>query len=65
MTHDIIQRREIAALFGVSTETINRWIKTGKLPAMDFFISTHKCGWNRSTLADAGVNLSKKSEAEN
>ena len=30
-----LNRREVAALIGVSPKTIIRWVKTGKLPEID------------------------------
>ena len=58
MTDDtIIKRGNLPKLLGVSSDTIRKAIKQGKLPAYDVALSRKTCGWLRSTLVAAGVKV--------
>lgn len=58
MTDDpIIKRGDLPKLLGVCSDTIRKAIKDGKLPAYDVALSQKTCGWRRSTLRAAGVNV--------
>jgi len=57
MTDRIIWRTELAALCGVTSETIRRWTKSGKLPPPDVDFSFRTRGWRLSTLQKAGINI--------
>ena len=54
----IIWRRDLcAALGGVSSETLRRWMKEDKLPKPDVDLSARTRGWRLSTLRKAGLRL--------
>lgn len=53
----VIWRADLPALFHVSSETIRRWLKEGKLPKPDVDLTRVSKGWRMSTLRDAGINL--------
>lgn len=55
----LVLRKDLQAILGVSSETIRRWLKTGKLPEPDIKLSHRTSGWNASTLKSAGVDLWK------
>jgi len=57
--HDdpIITRKELPGLLKVHTDTIRRAFKEGKLPPYDYKLSRKSCGWKRSTLRAAGINV--------
>jgi hypothetical protein len=59
MTTDdpIIKRSELPGILKVHTDTIRRAIKDKKIPAPDFSLSRKACGWKRSTLRAAGINV--------
>ncbi len=58
MSNDrVIWRRELAAMMGVGSECIRRYIKTGKIPAPDVDLSLRTRGWRLSTLNKAGIGL--------
>lgn len=58
MTDDqIIKRSELPKLLGVCSDTVRKWSRSGKLPAYDVALSRKTCGWKRSTLKAAGVNV--------
>ncbi len=55
----LILRAELTELLGqVSSETIRRWLNSGKLPPPDVDLSRRTKGWRLSTLRAAGLNLS-------
>ncbi len=56
-TDRIIYRRELKSTFGVSGETIRRWMRSHRLPDPDVFISQKTLGWKVSTLRAAGIDL--------
>lgn len=53
----VIWRHDLQTLLGVSSETIRRWLKVGKLPTPDVSMSNRTLGWRVSTLRSAGINL--------
>lgn len=53
----VIWRRELQAAAMVSSETIRRWMRDGKLPKPDVALSHRTKGWRVSTLLAAGINL--------
>jgi predicted DNA-binding transcriptional regulator AlpA len=53
----VIWRRELQAAADVSSETVRRWMRDGKLPAPDVNLSHRTKGWRVSTLLAAGINL--------
>jgi predicted DNA-binding transcriptional regulator AlpA len=57
MNDRMIWRKDIAKILGVSTETISRWMKDGKLPKPDTYISRKAYSWRLSTLQEHGINL--------
>ena len=57
MTADpLVMRPELRELVGgVSSETIRRWMLSGRLPQPDFQPTHKTMGWRRSTLEAAGL----------
>lgn len=53
----IIKRSDLPHLLGVHTDTVRRMLKDNKLPGYDVALSRKTCGWKRSTLVAAGVNV--------
>jgi predicted DNA-binding transcriptional regulator AlpA len=53
----VIWRRELQAAACVTSETIRRWMRDGKLPSPDVNLSHRTKGWRVSTLLAAGINL--------
>ncbi len=54
----IVWRSEICKLAGgVTSETVRRWMKSGKLPPPDVSLSLKTKGWKLSTLHTAGIGL--------
>jgi predicted DNA-binding transcriptional regulator AlpA len=53
----VIWRRELQAATMVSSETVRRWMRDGKLPSPDVALSHRTKGWRMSTLRAAGINL--------
>jgi len=53
----VIWRPELQAMFAVTSETIRKWLKAGKLPAPDVAMSRRTHGWRISTLHKHGINL--------
>lgn len=53
----VIWRRELQVAACVTSETIRRWMRDGKLPAPDVDLSYRTKGWRESTLRAAGINL--------
>jgi predicted DNA-binding transcriptional regulator AlpA len=56
-TDRVIWRRELQAATMVSSETVRRWMRDGKLPLPDVALSHRTKGWRMSTLRAAGINL--------
>lgn len=58
MTPDkVIWRHDLQAMMSVSSETVRRWIKQGRLPKPDVAMSQKTMGWKFSTLQNSGINL--------
>lgn len=53
----VIYRADLPELFGVTSETIRRWMKAGKLPKPDVAITQRTVGWRISTLQAAGIGI--------
>ena len=53
----IIYRQDLYKLMGVTSETLRRWVKDGKIPSADIAISRRTVGWRLSTLQAAGIKL--------
>ena len=53
----IIWRRDLNNLLQLSSDSVRRMLKEGKLPPPDVDLSRKTRGWKRSTLKAAGVNL--------
>lgn len=53
----VIWRPELQRRLEVCSETIRRYLKDGKLPPEDVFMSLKKRGWRLSTLRAHGINL--------
>jgi predicted DNA-binding transcriptional regulator AlpA len=58
MTEDrIIYRQDLYKMLGVTSETLRRWTRDGKLPSADVAITQRTVGWRLSTLQAAGIRL--------
>jgi len=53
----IIWRSEITRkLGGICSQTLRRWMASGKLPKPDVMITRRSMGWRHSTLKAAGID---------
>jgi predicted DNA-binding transcriptional regulator AlpA len=55
----VIWRRELMGLLDVTSETVRRWLKDGRLPLPDVNLSQKTRGWRLSTLRKHGIRLSR------
>lgn len=53
----VIWRRELQKDLDVSSETMRRWLLSGKLPPLDVDLSVRSRGWKLSTLRAAGIKV--------
>jgi len=53
----VIWRHDLQSMMSVSSETMRRWIKQGRLPKPDVAMSQKTMGWKISTLQNSGINL--------
>jgi predicted DNA-binding transcriptional regulator AlpA len=53
----IIYRQDLYGILKVSSETLRRWVRDGKLPPADVAITQRTVGWRLSTLQAAGIRL--------
>lgn len=53
----VIWRQDLVRIMCVSSETVRRWMASGKLPRPDVEISRRTRGWKLSTLRLAGIDL--------
>jgi hypothetical protein len=53
----VIWRADLQAQMHVTSETLRRWMRDGKLPKPDVDISRRTKGWRLSTLHSAGIRL--------
>jgi len=53
----VIWRADLQAHFRVHSETMRRWLRSGKLPVPDVDISQRTRGWKLSTLRAAGIDI--------
>ena len=60
MTDVIVWRPDLHRICNVCSETVRRWIKSGKLPRPDVSITRRTMGWKMSTLEKAGIYLAKE-----
>ena len=56
-TDKVIMRHDLQSMMSVTSETVRRWIKQGRLPKPDVAISHRTMGWKVSTLQNSGINL--------
>lgn len=56
-TDRLILRRDLQATMDVCSETIRRWMASGKLPEPDVQLTRRTMGWRLSTLRAHGINL--------
>jgi predicted site-specific integrase-resolvase len=56
-TDKVIWRHDLQAMMAVSSETMRRWIKAGKLPKPDVAMTQKTMGWRVSTLHNCGINI--------
>jgi hypothetical protein len=56
-TDEIIKPPELRKRLKVCGETLRRMIRDKKLPPFDVRLSRKTCGWKRSTLRAAGVDV--------
>jgi predicted DNA-binding transcriptional regulator AlpA len=54
---EIIKPPELRKRLNVCGETLRRMMKANKLPPFDVQLSRKTCGWKRSTLRAAGVDV--------
>jgi len=58
MTEDrVIYRQDLYKMMSVTSETLRRWLRDGKIPAPDVAITQRTVGWRLSTLQAAGIRL--------
>ena len=50
----LVFRDEFCELAKVSSETVRRWVRDGRLPGFDWMPSRKRQAWKRSTLCAAG-----------
>lgn len=53
----VLYRPELCKTLGVTSETIRRWLKEGKLPKPDVALSVKTQGWRVSTLHKYGIGV--------
>lgn len=53
----VIYRQDLYKMLGVSSETLRRWLRDGKMPAADIAITRRTVGWRLSTLQAHGIKL--------
>lgn len=53
----VIWRPDLQKTMNVSSETIRRYMRDGKIPTPDVAMSQKKLGWRLSTLRAAGINI--------
>lgn len=56
-TNRVIWRPDLQHKLEVSSNTILRWMKSGRLPEPDVNLSRKTKGWLLSTLEEAGIRL--------
>lgn len=53
----LIRRRDLQRALGVSSETLRRWLASGRLPRPDVFVSDTASWWRLDTLDGAGFKI--------
>lgn len=53
----VIWRQDLQREMRVTSETVRRWMRAGKLPPPDVDLSRRTKGWRLSTLRRAGIGL--------
>lgn len=56
-TDRVIWRTDLQTELNVTSNTVRRWMLSGKLPPPDVDISRKTKGWRLSTLHEAGIRL--------
>ena len=56
-TDKVIWRHDLQKTMAVTSETMRRWLRAGKLPPPDVAMSGKTMGWRLSTLQNSGINL--------
>lgn len=53
----VVWRADLQEAMNVTSETVRRWLRAGKLPAPDVQLSRKTSGWRLSTLHQAGIRI--------
>lgn len=53
----VVWRRDLCEELRVTSKTIQRYMRDGKLPKPDVQLSLRTMGWRLSTLRTAGINI--------
>jgi hypothetical protein len=53
----IIWRRDLLKQLAVHSNTVSKWMKTGKIPPPDLDLGLHKKGWKMQTLWAHGIHI--------
>ena len=59
-----VLRTELCQTLNVSSETMRRWLRDGKIPKPDYCITARSIGWKRSTLDAAGIAVPAKRDSD-
>ena len=57
MDDEIIKPPDLRAALKIKADALRRMMKQNKLPPFDVRLSRKTCGWKRSTLRAAGVDV--------
>ena len=53
----VIYRADFQQMMGVKSDTLRKWMKSGKIPKPDVAITARTLGWRLSTLQAAGIGV--------
>ena len=53
----VVWRADLQEAMNVTSETVRRWLRAGKLPEPDVQLSRKTSGWRLSTLHQAGIRI--------
>lgn len=56
-TDRIVWRDQLQVTMRISSETVRRWLKSGRLPKPDIYPTRQTMGWHLSTLRAAGLDI--------
>jgi hypothetical protein len=59
----LIKRARLLAALEISSETLRRWLASGKCPPPDVDVGTGQQWWHPETLARAGIRLQPADQA--